>query len=304
MAGMARRSRREFAVSHGNTVAFLGWTVGVMVYLATLAVAGALFSQTVLDRWSLSLAGVVTVQVPEASQPASNGPLNRIDAVTAILDETPGVDNHAVLENARTRALLEPWLGESLIAELPLPVMIDVRLERGARVDFSRLGERITSAAPGSVLDDHGLWLSRVAATASTLARGGWIVVLLVGLVAVISVVFAILSGLTVNRDIVELLKLMGARDTYIARRFQGHMVGTTLPVCGLGGLCAIGTVLAVTGLARENGATGEALPVQLSPAALSLLDWAIVAAVPVAFAILTVVTARLAALYALRRMS
>ena len=95
MAGMARRSRREFAVSHGNTVAFLGWTVGVMVYLATLAVAGALFSQTVLDRWSLSLAGVVTVQVPEASQPASNGPLNRIDAVTAILDRTPGVDDHA-----------------------------------------------------------------------------------------------------------------------------------------------------------------------------------------------------------------
>ena len=304
MTGMARRSRGEFAVSHGNTVAFLGWTVGVMVYLAALAVAGALFAQTVLDRWSLSLAGVVTVQVPEAEQPATDGAWTRLEAVTALLDATPGVQAHAILDETRTRMLLEPWLGESLIAELPLPVMIDVQLARGARVDFSGLGERITAAAPGSVLDDHGLWLSRVAATASTLARGGWIVVFLVGVVAVISVVFAILSGLTVNRDVVELLKLMGAHNAYIARRFQGHVLGTALPVCGLGGLCAIGTVLAITGLVPDTGGKPAASPVQLSPATLSLRDWIIVGAVPLAFALLTIVTARLAALYALRRMS
>ena len=302
---MARRTRGEFTVSRGNTVAFLGWTIGVMVYLAAMAVAGALFAQSVLDRWSLSLSGVVTVQIPAAERPAaSDRSSSRKEAVSAILEATPGIAGQTVLDERRTRALLEPWLGDGLIAELPLPVMVEAQLTHGARIDFASLEKRIDAAAPGAVLDDHGLWLSRVAATASTLARGGWIVVFLVGLVAVFSVVFAILSGLTVNRDVVELLQLMGARDSYIARRFQGHILGTALPVCGVGGLCAIGSVLAVTRLVADPDRVSAETTILMTAPGLDLLDWIIVAAVPVAFAVLTITTARLAALIALRRMS
>ena len=42
---------------------FLPWIVGLMVYLAALALAGAVLADGLVDRWRSDLADAVTVQV-------------------------------------------------------------------------------------------------------------------------------------------------------------------------------------------------------------------------------------------------
>ncbi|HUB97680.1 MAG TPA: cell division protein, partial [Stellaceae bacterium] len=46
---------------------FLPWLVALMVYLAALAVSGALMLERALDGWDRGLMGTLTVELPPAS---------------------------------------------------------------------------------------------------------------------------------------------------------------------------------------------------------------------------------------------
>ena len=195
-------------------------------------------------------------------------------------------------------------MGRDLAGGMALPVLIDLRLLRSADLDLAVLSQRLVNAAPGTVVDDHGLWLTRVAALALAVERGGWLIVALVGIVAIVSVIFAVMSGLSVNRDIIELLHLMGARDTYIAKRFQSYVLVTAVPASIIGGACGAVTILAIADLmASPSGDLGR--PFQFGAlGALGARDWLVIAMVPFGLALLTMIAARVSALIALRRLA
>jgi cell division transport system permease protein len=312
---MARSAPTEIAISRGGSASYLGWVVGAMVYVAVLAAAGALFAQSISDRWALSLSGVVTIQIPSAEKPlrsdanteqgqAQDGKTTRLAAVMEILRVTPGIGHLAILDRDRSLALLKPWLGEDIVERIDLPVLVDLRLMDSASLDIEALRERLGARVPGTLVDDHGLWLSRVAAVTAAVERGGWLIVLLVGGVSTISVVFAVLSGLSVNRDVVELLHLMGARDGYVAKRFQGYVLMAALPASVIAGALAVATIIAIGTVSQDPGA-GDASVLRFGElGGLGTLDWLIICALPLIFALFTLVTARLAALVALRRLA
>ena len=302
---MARQGAREITINRNGAAGFLGWVVGAMVYIAVLSAAGALFAQSASQHWALSLTGVVTVQVPAAEQPVDvENTGTRLGAVLEILRATPGIGHLAILDRKSSLTLLQPWLGQKLVDKIDLPIMIDLRILDSATLNLDGLSQRLQQQAPGTIVDDHGLWLSRVAALSTAVERGGWLIVLLVGLVAAVSVIFAVLSGLSDNREIVELLHLMGARDGYVARRFQGYVLAVSLPASVIGGSFAIATVIAIAGVVQNpDGGLGSGLQLG-SLAGLRTLDWVVISAVPFVFAALTLITARVAALMTLQRMA
>jgi cell division transport system permease protein len=301
---MARGAPREIAISRGGSASYLGWVVGAMVYVAVLAAAGALFAHSVSERWMLSLSGVVTVQVPAPEQPLDvDGKTSRLGAALEILRATSGIGNVTILDRERSQTLLKPWLGAALVKEIDLPILIDLRLMSSATLDLVGLRDRLSRRVPGTMVDDHGLWLSRVAAVTRAVERGGWLIVLLVGAVATVSVVFAVLSGLSVNRDAVELLHLMGARDGYVAKRFQSYVLLAALPASVVAGAFAVATIMAIAAVSRETGGEADSVLRFGGLGGLGAGDWLVICAIPVAFALLTLVTARLAALVALRRL-
>ena len=301
---MVGQGAREITINRNGSPGFLGWVVGAMVYVAVLSAAGALFAQSVSQRWASSLTGVVTIQVLAAEQPVdAENTITRLGAVLEILRATPGIGHLSILDRKSSLALLQPWLGQKLVDKIDLPIMIDLRILDSATLNLDGLSQRLQQQAPGTIVDDHGLWLSRVAALTAAVERGGWLIVLLVGVVAAVSVIFAVLSGLWVNREIVELLHLMGARDGYVAGRFQGYVLAVALPASVIGGSFAIATVMAIAGaLHNPGGGLGSGLKFG-GLGGLRTLDWVILCAVPFVFAALTLITARVAALVTLRRM-
>jgi cell division transport system permease protein len=302
---MARQGAREITVNRNGSAGFLGWVVGAMVYVAVLSAAGALFAQSASQRWALSLTGAVTVQVPAAEQHVDvENTVTRLGAVLEILRATPRIGHLVILDRKSSLALLQPWLGQNLVEKIDLPIMIDLRILGSATLDLDGLRQRLQRQAPGTIVDDHGLWLSRVTALNMAVERGGWLIVLLVGLVAAASVIFAVLSGLSVNREIVELLHLMGARDRYVARRFQGYVLAVSLPASIIGGSFAIATIIAIAGVVQNPGSGLESGLQFGNLGGLRTLDWFVICAVPFAFAALTMITARVAALVTLQRMA
>jgi cell division transport system permease protein len=310
---MGGRARTEIAISRGGSASYLGWVVGAMVYVAILAASGALFAQSVSERWALSLSGVVTVQVPSAEKfvdPAlgaagdQRNAATRLAAVLDILRVTPGIGHLTILDREQSLSLLKPWLGEDLAKQIDLPVLVDLRLMESTKLDVDDLRRRLSRRVPGTVVDDHGLWLSRVAAVAAAIERGGWLIVLLVGAVSTVSVIFAVLSGLSVNRDVVELLHLMGAKDGYVAKRFQSYVLMAALPASVIAGTLAVATIIAIGAVSQDptNGADSVLRFGQLG--GFRPMDWLIICSIPLVFALFTLITARLAALVALRRLA
>ena len=281
---------------------FLPWLIALMVYLAALATSGAFGLDRALLRWDRGLSGTLTVELPPAPADATAGD-GGLAAALKVLAATPGVRSARPLSRADEAKLLEPWLGSDLPPdELALPRLVDVRLDIGSGIDTAALRARLAAAAPGAVLDDHRLWLDRLATLARSAEATAIGIVLLIGGAAVLTVIFTTQTGLSVHSEIIELLHLMGARDGYIANQFQrqalrlglfGGALGVALAFITLAGLGHAGNAAAALG--------GPAVP--LPSLRLEPWQWGALLLLPLAAALLAMLTARLTVLGTLARM-
>jgi cell division transport system permease protein len=294
------RQRLDIPLNRDSSVRFLPWIIALMVYLAGLALAGTLVLNTALQRWDQSLSDTLTVQLPPAEAGKSDGGLS---AAVELLRATPGIVSAEALTREATAKLVEPWLGTAFSPEdLALPRLIDLRIDPAAPPDLAALKARLAAAAPSAVLDDHRLWLDRLAALVLSIEATALAVVLLISGAAVLTVVFTTRAGLAVHHAVIEVLHLIGARDSYIARQFerQARDLGLRGGLVGL-----VLTVATLLGIGRASSAAmlfGER--VRLLPSLeLKPWHWAVMAVLPIAAALIAMLTARLTVLRALRRM-
>ncbi|MGO8919964.1 MAG: cell division protein FtsX [Stellaceae bacterium] len=290
--------RLDIPLNRDSSVRFLPWIIALMVYLAGLALAGTLVLQGALQRWDQSLAGTLTVQLPPA-----DGKPDGMRAALVLLQQTPGVTSAEPLSREATARLIEPWLGTALAPEeLALPRLIDLRVDPAASPDLAALRTRLAAVAPGAVLDDHRIWLDRLAGLVLSIEATALAIVLLIAGAAVLTVVFTTRAGLAVHHAVVEVLHLIGARDAYIAGQFQRQALELGLR----GGVVGLAlTLLTLMGIGHAGGATalfGER--VRLLPALeLAPWHWLTLALLPFAAALIAMLTARVTVLRALKRM-
>lgn len=296
MPALPFRSRFDLPLANDPTARFLLLITAVMVYLAALALAGALMVSDMARRWDSGLAGGLTVQVVPLSGPGAVPAAERLETVLAILRGTPGIGSATALSAERVAHLLEPWLGSEGAKDpaLPVPTLVDV--VTAGPVDVAALAGRL-AAVPGVTLDDHAAWLADLRTFAGSVELAAFAIVLLVGAAAVMSVVFAVRAGLAIHRNVVELLHLMGAPDRYVSRQFETHVLG----LCLRGGACGLGlAVLTLFAVARAAGSLRASL---LPAMSLTPGQWAALALVPLIACALAVVTARRTVLRTLESM-
>jgi cell division transport system permease protein len=294
-----RLTSREVPLDRDASGPFLPWIVAVMVYLASLAVAAALLVHQVTERWEMSLADGLTIQVPPPSEEDAGAVYSaRVDQLVRLLGEWPGVGQARHLGPAEVSALLEPWLGEAGVSQdLPVPALIAVELVPGAAFDLAALTAEMRGVAPGVLVDDHQKWLGDLLVLGQSVKIGALVVVLLIIASAVTAVVFLTRTGLAIHQKVISLLHVIGAHDSYIARQFQIHALRLGL-AGGLFGLClAAATILSAGAWLRST--ENEVLP----DLALSLGSWSVLLLLPPATALVAMVTARITVLRSLARM-
>ncbi len=290
--------RSVVPLNRDATGRFLPWLVAVMVYLAALALVSAMAMSKIVTRWDHGLSGQITVQLPVSEEGLTEAAIEeRRENVMRLLLQSPGVLSANHMSPAETAALLEPWLGQSSgLSELPLPDLIAVEIDQLTPPNTAALSVQVEAIVPGAAIDDHQRWLGNLLSLARSIEIVAALVVLLVGLSAVIMVVFVTRMGLAVHYQIVELLHLIGAQDGYVAREFQIH----ALKLGFYGGLVGI-TLAAVTilGISQLLGRAGTALLPELT---LIPLEWALLGTLPFAAALVAMLTARITVLRTLAR--
>jgi cell division transport system permease protein len=292
----AKRSRRPVPLDRDASGRYLPLLVAIMVYLAALALSGAMAVNKLAERWDTGLTGALTVQVPPEAAAAGDGPA--LDALVAALAASPGVVTVEPMDRREMTALLEPWLGDSVAAgDLPLPRLIAVTIDPANPPDLEALRRELAAQAPGSLLDDHQRWLARLLDLARAVEIMAAVVVLLVVLAACIMVAFVTRMGLAAHDQAIELLHLIGAQDSYVARQFQNHALRLGLRGGFFGLLLAVPTLYAARTL-LERIDSGLLPELSLRPH-----EWSLLVLLPLAAALVTMVTARITVLRTLARM-
>jgi cell division transport system permease protein len=274
--------------------------IGIMAFLAALALGASLLADRASLGWRAGLSDRLTVQILVPEHGDAQGELVRETAAAlTVLRATPGIAHASPLSEAEMQGLVEPWLGKgSLVAELPLPTLIDAEVTPGASVDLTALAARLKNAAPDSQLDDHSRWLARLKSLADTITWTAYAILILIAVATAASVTFATRAGLAAHHEMVSLLHQMGARSGFIARAFEQHFALSTFAASALGATLAALLFLTAGGL-EVFGV--EAVPF-LPPIALKLSEVAWLTAVPVAAALIAWVTARLSVLAVVRK--
>ncbi|MGO4908423.1 cell division protein FtsX [Pseudorhodobacter sp. W20_MBD10_FR17] len=256
----------------GHTAWLTSFTAATMTFLAVFALALSLASGRLADRWGDALARSATIRIS-----ASTGQMDaQTRAVLDVLATTPGVERARAMTDAEQRALLEPWFGPDLpLDALPIPRLIEIT-EDGTGYDSEGLRQRLSAEAPGAVLDDHTRWRKPLVMAAGRLRLLGLMSILLIGATMAAMITLAANAALAANSQVIRVLRLVGARDSYIARAFVrrftlrtlgGSALGATLGVIGVAFLPSADVAGGfLTGLSFQGA--GWLLPLALPPLA------------------------------------
>lgn len=199
----------------GFTAHLTLFSAAAMAFLAVFALALALATGRLAERWSSELAETVTVRL--------SAPPEQMDEQTVtvmeVLKTSPGIANARLLPDTEVEKLLEPWFGPDVPVEaLPVPRLIEVTEGEGFDADALRL--RLQGEAPGAVLDDHTRWREPLVKAASRLRFLGLVSLLLIAATSAAMITLAAKASLAANGQVIRVLRLIGARDITIATAF------------------------------------------------------------------------------------
>ena len=282
---LSRGGRDPLGLRRALADRLLAGLVAAMALLACLALAGLHGATALAARWQQGGQAAVTVQVPDPDP-------ERMERALAALHAQPEVAAARVLDPARMRALLRPWLGEA--PSVLLPGVIEVQL-RTLSADPVLLSDRVAAAVPGAVTEAHGIWVARIAALAEAVQAVALAVLLLVAGVAAAVIAVATRAGIAARQEAIRVLHGLGARDGVIARQVAARAA----QLSGTGGVA--GALLAVPALA---GLAALSAPIGGSEAlGLEAMPWLALAAVPVAAWLIGWLTAEVSVRVWLRRL-
>ncbi len=273
----------------GHTAHLTVFGSAAMAFLAVFALALALTANRLSQNWEAELAGTRTVRISAPSGQAAA----QAEAALRVLEQAPGIAGPRILSDTEQADLLAPWFGSDLpIEALPMPRLIEFR-EVAPGYDATGLRLRLEAEAPGAVLDDHARWRRPLVEAAERIRLLGFLSVAMIGLVVAALITLASGSALAANGQVIRVLRLVGARDTYIARAFVRRFTARALAGAAAG--TTVGTA-AVLMLPSRGGAENV-----LSEVGFRGVEWLIPLGVPLLAAAVAFVATRAAAFRALR---
>jgi cell division transport system permease protein len=264
-------------------------TMAVMSYLACLAVGALILVERAVTSWTSGLLREMTVQVSHVQGADIEKELAKAQI---ILSRFPGILEVEVLVQDAGVRLLKPWLGDHDLDGLPVPRLIRVVVDPAGRPDLESL-EAALSGVKGVYLDTHRRWEAELTRMARALSILSYLILLLISVSAVAIVIFATRAVLQASKPVVDLLHLIGARDSYIARQIDGRFLRTGM----FSGFMGVGlglTTFLLLGIFGGGSMAAASRSLLLSAPRVAIWSYAVLFAVPIAATLICLITARM----------
>jgi len=286
------RYGKQIVPTNGFTTLLTFFTSASMAFLIVFSVAISFAADRLAHSWSDSLANSATLRVsaPKADLESQT------EAALNVLSNTKGIASFRLLKEEEQQALLEPWFGPKLpIKNLPMPRLISIEEDENG---YDRAGLRLRLAAevPSAVLDDHTRWRQPLIKAAYRIWFLGWLSIGLIFFIVIAMMVLVTRAALSSNRKVIEVLRLVGATDQYIAAAFVRKFAFRAFFGSALGAMLASVTLFL---LPSEVDQTAVLLGLRLEG-----MEWFWLIVVPLSFFVMTFLTARISSLSILKSLT
>ncbi len=301
--GVAKEKRRyDLPLTHSSNNTFLRLLIGLMSVLGVLALSASFALSAMTHRWSEGLDHKISVEIPAAD---SGGEIiapgivkSMTEEAAKMLNTREDVAEATIMEEKDVRELLSPWLGNDMVMDsIPIPGLISVTFDKNANPDLKDLELQLRDVAPRARIDTQENWLNDVVRFTGALQFTAILLGLIIGATTLVAVAGGVRSKLSENKEELELLHLMGASDSYIARQLQRHTLILSLQG-GIAGVIAGCILLFIIGMVAGK------MGVNLVPDfKLSEIQKAFLVISPIPIALLAMMTARFTVLRVLNKM-
>jgi cell division transport system permease protein len=287
------------AFRHERLSWFFTAIVGMMVYLATFAMAAEASLSAITYVWDNSVANRLTVEIPAVDDESSTTQAERVRQTMSVLRAMPEIAQVTLVPDTETARLLKPWINQAdLLKILPVPTLIDITRNPGSALTADAIEDRLKTTVKDARVDDHAAWLVDRARLVQGLGALGGLIILLTAVTLAVAVSLICRVLMANERETIALLHIMGAEDSDIAQHFQFHARSLSRPPALAGFLCAVLSAGVLLFFLRHF-----ADPTTLQPAHwLGLMALTLLA--PVIAVWIAATSARLSALKLLRSMS
>lgn len=243
------RRRYDLPLNKDSGSGFLRLLIGLMSFLAIMALTFSFALGGLAERWSSGLENKLTVEVPAQSQDDKMLQQSEIEAIQTkiaeALEKNPNIKSVDVLSADEIQELIKPWFGEDLnLSDISLPGLVSVELHLSSDDALAKI--RADMKAINSIIqvDAHESWLNEVLRFATSLQIAAIVIAGVIILTTITAVAGAVRSRIAIHRADVELLHLMGASDLYITRQFQRHALVLALQGSMAGTIFSLALVL------------------------------------------------------------
>lgn len=208
--------------------------IAIMCFLASLTAGGVYLVIQAANIWTNNISSEITVQVRQAGEITDA----RMAEIVKFLQDQNGIKRVNSFSREQSLKLVEPWIGKSeVLKTFSIPRLIAIEVDRDSPPELPTLKKVLEAKYPGALLDDHGLWRAEIRRITRIMEVAGIGVILLMIAATIAVIIAAARSALASNREIVEVLNLVGAEEKFIARQFESHFlkVGIRAGIVGAG---------------------------------------------------------------------
>jgi cell division transport system permease protein len=217
--------------------------IAIMTFLASITIGAVMLLRAAAGDWQADLAREVTIQIRPVGGRDIEADIGKAAAIARAIHGVADVRPYSKQESTQ---LLQPWLGGMALDELPVPRLIAVAIAPGEVPDLGRLRGALAEEVPPASLDDHREFVDHMRVMTRAILAGASAVLALVMIATVLSVTFATRGAMATNRQVIEVLHFIGAKNDFIAGHFQRHFLLLGLKGGAIGG----GLALLLFGLA------------------------------------------------------
>jgi cell division transport system permease protein len=211
--------------------------IAIMTFLACLTAGGVYMVNQSANAWVNNIASEITIELDPVNAPDID---KKMTLVSLFLAKQKGITRVRPLSADDSAKLLEPWLGSTAaLSALPIPRLIAVEIDRSNPPDIALIKNALNENFEGVTLDDHRRWQAEIRTLTRSTALGGIAVLGLVAAATVAVIISATRSAMASNREIIEVLHFVGAKERFISGEFERHFLGLGVRAGLMGALAA-----------------------------------------------------------------
>lgn len=209
-------------------------TLGLMVFLITICLSASVLLERSLQTWRHEAMTGFTVTLPTISDPQQH--LNHQLELMQFLRQIPGVLNLEVVTQSKRTSIFDPWNYSSLSSSsVPSSYSIEATLDDRVKIDFPHIASELEMYFPSTHFEKGRKSKSAFLEITHAVQIATMIVACLIGIAAIFTIVFTTHTGLVIHERVIEILRLIGAEDRFIAKQFQKHALNLSLKGGALG---------------------------------------------------------------------